>query len=120
MIAFYNLPPISLGLGGDGDEIAAIGEVEQRFNVQLDYSDARDWKTVGDIFEALKRVLPIDQRGLDETWNTYVQAICEETGVDPRRVDTETLLLGKKAFDGRIALFLGGVVALLFASMWFG
>lgn len=120
MIAFYNLPPTSLGLGGDGDEIAAIGEVERQFNVQLDYSEARDWKTVGDVYEALKCVLPSDQISSEKTWPIFVQAICEETGVDPWRVNAKTLLLGKKEFDWRIALFLWSLVGLLFASMWFG
>jgi hypothetical protein len=120
MIAFYNLPPTSLGLGGDGDEIAAIGEVERQFNVQLDYSEARHWKTVGYVYEALKRVLPSDQINSDETWPTFAQAVSKETGVDPWMVTCKTLLLGRKSFDWRIALFLGGLVGLLFASMWFG
>lgn len=50
-----NLPPATLGLWGDGDEIAAIEEVEERFGVKLDTSTAASWLTVGDVFAALQR-----------------------------------------------------------------
>lgn len=33
----------SLGLGGDGDEVNAIGDVEREFGVNLDKSDASSW-----------------------------------------------------------------------------
>ena len=64
----------SVGLGGDGDEIAAIDEVECAFDVKLDHTDARSWFTVGDVFRSVQKAPPaeeissavgrIDRRGL--------------------------------------------------------
>ena len=39
--------PKSVGLGGDGDEIAAIDDVERAFGVKLDYADVSRWLTAG-------------------------------------------------------------------------
>ena len=54
-------PPQSVGLGGDGDEVSAIQEVEAEFGVQLDCSDAPNWATAGDVYRALCRVLPAEE-----------------------------------------------------------
>lgn len=107
-----NLPPISLGLGCDGDEIQAIGEVERRFGVKLDYSDASQWTTAGDVFAALQRALPSDQAEAVEIWPAFAEAICDETAVDPLKVTPETQLLGKGRFDRRILLFMATLVGL--------
>ena len=98
-----NIPPLSLGLGGDGDEIDAIENVERAFGVRLDYSDARTWLTVGDVFATLKRALSDDERDGDH-WARFTAAISEETGVDPSRVTESTLLMGRAHFDWRLAL----------------
>jgi hypothetical protein len=107
-----NLPPHSLGLGGDGDEIAAILAVERHFEVQLDYSGADHWKTVGDVFSALKRALPTPQAESSETWPRFCNAISQETGVDPLMVTNETLLLGERHSDWRLLLLVTFVVGL--------
>jgi len=105
-----NMPPHSLGLAGDGDEIAAISEVEQCFGVQLDYSDAGRWLTVGDVFRALRRALPLEYGASDDAWLRFRDAISREAGVEPSKVTAETLLLGGSRFDWRLALLLGCLV----------
>ena len=104
-----NHPPRSLGLGGDGDEIAAIKEVERCFGVRLDYSDSQSWETAGDVFAALQRTLPAERLSAHDTWTHFAEAISSETGVDPAQVTHETLLLGQHRFDRRVLL----VVAIL-------
>ncbi len=115
-----NHPPASLGLGGDGDEIAAITEVERVFGVRLDYTDSRQWTTVGDVYAALKQALPLEQAAESGTWLLFTQAISKETGVDPQKVNADTLLLGKAIFDMRIALVVACVlgISLAFARHW--
>jgi hypothetical protein len=110
-----NHPPHSLGLGGDGDEITAIADVERRFDVRLDYSDARGWMTVGDVYAALQRALPAEQAAAFDTWARFAEAISNETGVDPSRVQPETLLLGQHHFDRRLLLVTAAVIGLAFA-----
>lgn len=110
-----NQPPRCLGLCGDGDEIAAITEVEHRFGVRFDYSDARNWTTVGDVFEALRRTLPLEQAAADDTWARFAEAICMETGVDPSRVTQETLLLGQRRFDWRVVAVVATVLGVMLA-----
>lgn len=110
-----NNPPISLGLGGDGDEIAAISEVEHRFGVRLDYSNSQSWRTVGDVFAALQQALPADRAEGGDTWRPFTEAISFETGVDPSRVTQETLLLGQHRFDRRSLLVVAVLIGVAFA-----
>ncbi|WP_157190139.1 hypothetical protein [Novosphingobium sp. Rr 2-17] len=117
MTSVTNRPPYSVGLGGDGDEIDAIAEVERRFGVQLDYSEAVRWRTVGDVFCALQRALPQEQSSSSETWLKFCEAISQETGVDVTEVSNATLLLGEGRFDRGILLMafllIGMVVAIV-------
>jgi hypothetical protein len=115
MAIVENHPPHSLGLGGDGDEIAAIAEVEHRLEVRLDYSDARSWTTVGDVYAALQRALPAERAAALDTWARFADAIFMETGVDPSRVQPETLLLGQHRFDRRLLLVIAALIGLAFA-----
>ena len=112
-----NHPPRSLGLGGDGDEIAAVGEVEQSFGVRLDYSDPRSWATAGDVFAALQRALPAEQAAAQDTWARFAAAISSETGVDPSRVTHETLLLGQHRFDRRVLVVVAILIGLVLAAV---
>lgn len=115
----HNAPPGSLGLGGDGDEIDAIGEVEREFAVQLDYTNARQWVTVGDVFAALLASLPSEQSHHSDIWPRFARAISSETGVDAAKVTAETRLLGKAIFDSRLAWIVGCCVGLALAIMHF-
>jgi hypothetical protein len=110
-----NRPPHSLGLGGDGDEISAIAEVEHRFEVQLDYSDAQGWTTAGDVFAALQRALPAEEAATHDTWARFAEAISMETGVDASQVKRETLLLGQHRFDRPLLLLVAAAIGLALA-----
>ena len=63
-------PRRPLAFWGDGDEIAAIEEVEERFGVKLDTSTAASWLRFGDVFAALQRALPPNEEQTAETWRT--------------------------------------------------
>jgi hypothetical protein len=83
----------SLGLGGDGDEVEAILNVEREFRISLDKSDAFNWITVGDVYASLLRVLPSDLKSDPTNWKRFCVAICEESGADSTLVDERTQLL---------------------------
>lgn len=83
----------SVGLGGDGDEIDAIGEVETAFGVTLDYSDAHNWSTAGDVYAALLRALPPPEAEKPDVWDRFAAALCRETGISPSRISPDSELL---------------------------
>ena len=93
----------SVGLGGDGDEIAAIEEVEAAFGVRLDYSDASNWLTAGDVYQALCRALPADEAAKPDLWDRFADALTRETGVDPKSIRAESTLLSQTRFWARLA-----------------
>lgn len=115
-----NLPPKSLGLAGDGDEIAALRDVEHYFGVSLDYSDAQHWETVGDVFTALQRALPADKADATATWTDFAKSISKQTGVDASLLNTNTRLIGKNAGIGyrAYALIIIGLMALFEFVGW--
>lgn len=88
----------SLGLGGDGDEIGAITHVEQAFGVKLNYSDAGNWSTVGDVYAALLRELSAEEAARPDVWDRFAKAISNEIGVDPANVGFETGILAEDGF----------------------
>jgi len=114
-MASENLPPNSLGLWGDGDEIAAIHDVERCFEVQLDYSEADNWVTAGNIFAALQRALPTEQAQASGTWTKFTESISAESGIDPTTVKPETLLLGTRRFGWRLSFVVAAVAGLVLA-----
>jgi hypothetical protein len=83
----------TIGLGGDGDEVAAIEAVERHFGIALDDSDAPRWRTAGDVFGSLLKALPPGWHDRDDLWPAFAAILCEETGADPSRVRPDTLLL---------------------------
>lgn len=85
--------PASVGLGGDGDEIAAIDEVEAVFGVTLDYADAPTWHTAGDVFPTLQNSLPAEIANGPDTWDRFATALTHETGVDPATITPNSPLL---------------------------
>ncbi|HEY0623084.1 hypothetical protein [Sphingomonas sp.] len=87
------LSPASVGLGGDGDEIAAIDEVEAEFRVTLDYADAPQWHTAGDVFRSLLVQLPPEQASDPETWRRFVRALTDVTGIDPQTITPDSPLI---------------------------
>ena len=95
--------PVSVGLGGDGDEIAAIDDIEHAFGVKLDYDDAPTWITAGDVFKSLQKKLPKAQCNRDETWAQFVACICDSTGVDPNLIEPTSPLLSESRFWPHVA-----------------
>ncbi len=85
--------PVSVGLWGDGDEIAAIDEVEATFGVTLDYADAPTWQTAGDVFRSLQSSLSAEVANAPDTWDRFAAALTHETGVDPATITPDSPLL---------------------------
>jgi hypothetical protein len=85
--------PNSVRLVGDGDEVDAITDVERAFSVKLDYADAPQWRTAGDVFCSLQRALPPGERDRADLWDSFVEALCGQTFVDPKRITPESPLL---------------------------
>jgi hypothetical protein len=87
--------PISVGLGGDGDEIVAIADVERAFGVKLDYSEPAGWRTAGDVFDSLQKALPAEDRDRPDLWERFTIALSAETGVDPQALECGSPLLSE-------------------------
>jgi len=85
----------SVGLGGDGDEVSAIAEVERVFAVCLAHGDALGWRTAGDLFRSLLKVMP--EGGADEPgiWEQFAAALTQETGADPSTISADSPLLAE-------------------------
>ena len=84
-------PLPSLDLVGDGHEIGAVSAVERAFGVALDYRNARNWHSAGDVYQALLDALSDEPIG---AWRRFSHALASENGVDPEGIFPETLLLG--------------------------
>lgn len=82
----------SIGLGGDGDEVDAVQLVEKRMCLTLDYADAPNWRTAGDLFSALVRARP-ELEGSRTAWRRMSVALCWYTGANPRHVVPATILI---------------------------
>ncbi|MBC2670545.1 hypothetical protein ACFOON_10680 [Novosphingobium piscinae] len=88
------IPPKSVGLGGDGDEICAIESVERAFGVKLDKADASKWHTAGDVFASLRQALPNEVRDHD-LWPRFTEVLTEQTGVAPEAIEMASPLLSQ-------------------------
>ena len=95
--------PQSVGLGGDGDEIEAIADVERVFGVKLDYTNARNWITAGDVFEAIKAAIPATERSKPDLWDRFASALCGISGVDSGVIEPASPLLSDNRFWARMA-----------------
>ncbi|WP_447728745.1 hypothetical protein [Sphingomonas koreensis] len=101
--------PATLGLASNSDEIAAIDEVEAEFGVTIDYADAPQWRTAGDVFGSLLTQLPAGQANDPEIWERFVRALSQTTDVDPEAITRDTPLADEvQAWRG-----LGGLSAAL-------
>ena len=83
----------SLRLGGDGDEVEAIQNVEMEFGVCLDPTDAPNWVTVGDVYLSLLKVMPSHGTDDPSVWKRFCEAICRENGADSTLVGERTQIL---------------------------
>lgn len=98
-----NRLPVSVGLGGDGDEIAAIQDVERLFGVRLNDADAPRWFTAGDVFASLKEAL--SEKGAEEPdiWKRFADCLAGHTGVDAALIKPESPLLSESRVWVRLA-----------------
>jgi hypothetical protein len=87
--------PKSVGLGGDGDEIWAIQALEKAFGITLDYSDAPQWHTAGDVYASLCKALPIEEKHKTDVWERFTSVLSQETGVDPKSIEADSPLLSQ-------------------------
>lgn len=98
--------PKSVGLIGDGDEIAAIRDIEEAFGVTLDYGDAGTWRTAGDIYASLCRTLPLAGTGESDNWGRFRAALARETGMNPAEIEEASPLLAPPTLRGAIIFWL--------------
>jgi hypothetical protein len=100
-------PPSSIELVGDGDEIAAIEDVETEFHIKLDPADAPTWITTGDVYRSLNKARSSAGILGEADWNQFAVAICRETGINPVTIGRETLLLGEPNFWSNVTRACG-------------
>jgi hypothetical protein len=83
------------GFWGDGDEIDALELIEKRLNVRLRHEDAPNIRTVGDLWVSLlgsNAHLEDSKRN----WIRFVVGLTAYTGLNPREICRETLLIEPK------------------------
>ncbi|RSY84679.1 hypothetical protein DAH66_11415 [Sphingomonas koreensis] len=77
-----DIVPATLGLASNSDEFAVIEELEAEFGVTIDYADAPQWRTVGDLFTALLARLPAGLTNDPDVWERFVSTLSQTTDVD--------------------------------------
>lgn len=115
-------PPKSVGLGGDGDEIAAIDDVERAFGVTLNKAEAAQWHTAGDVFASLCKVLPADTPKA-ELWSRFTEVLTDQTGVDPKAIEKDSPLLSQSRIwvhiaNASAAVWIAVAVVMLALAGW--
>src|SRR4051812_37888224 len=85
----------SIGFGGDGDQVDAFLALERHFGVSIDDAQCGQWRSAGDVFNALLRALPKEQRNRADVWPAFAKIMCGETGADASRLGHDTLLLAR-------------------------
>jgi 8-oxo-dGTP pyrophosphatase MutT (NUDIX family) len=116
-------PHHNVGLGGDGDEVAAIREVEEEFGVRLDYTDAQNWVTAGDVYAALCKALPPEELENPGVWGRFAEALCRETGIPASTLTAESGLLAEDGLwisvaDGSALIWSTAIAATLVTIGW--
>jgi hypothetical protein len=76
----FKAPLESIGFGGDRDKVDAFLTLERQFGVSMDDTHRGQWRTAGDVFNALLEALPEDRREHADVWLTFASIMCEETG----------------------------------------
>ena len=114
---------MSVGLGGDGDELFAVDDLERAFGVKLDPADAPKWHTAGDLFLSLKKALPDSDSPEAELWDRFVEALSAQTGVDPTGIEKDSPLLSRSRFwthvaNASAAIWIFGAVILMTLFGW--
>ena len=112
-----NSPPKGVGLGGAGDEICAIEDIERAFGVTLDKGDAQHRVTAGDLFVSLQKALSVEDRDDPETWVRFTETLVAGTGVDPIALEKDSPLLEHPLFWVQIANASAAIWITIDASM---
>lgn len=115
--------PKSVGLGGDGDEIFAIDDVERAFGVKLDKADAPHWHTAGDVFTSLLKVLPVNLRDDGGLWARFTEVLTDQTGVDPKTIEKDSPLLSQSRLwvnvaNASAAVWIAAAAGMLALVVW--
>ena len=84
--------PASLGLASNSDEFALIEEIEAEFGVTIDYADAPQWRTVGDLFGSLLTQLPVGQANDPDIWDRFAATLAGVTDTDLEAIIPQTPL----------------------------
>jgi len=123
----YHVPmsitlPKCVGLGGDGDEIVAIDEVERAFGIKLDKAHAAQWHTAGDVFISLCQALRADIRD-DDLWSRFTEVLTDQTGVDPKTIEKDSPLLSRSRLwvhvaNASAAIWIAAALGLLALVSW--
>ena len=79
----------------DAPQIGHLRAVEKEFGVNLDYTDAGDWTTVGDVYEALRGQLPQSDPGEPDIWDRFRLAISCDTGIPCSELKPHTGLVAE-------------------------
>jgi hypothetical protein len=108
--------PKNVGLAGDGDEIAAIHDVERAFGVELDYSDAPTWRTAGDVFQSLEKALTVEKREAAHDWARFAEALTGQSGVQPELIGPDSPLLLPSGNFWRRAVHLSAFLCIAAAA----
>ena len=82
-----------LSLAGDGDEVAAIEDVEREFGTMFVPNERPQWLTIGDVFNDLLTALGPDASDDATIWPRFCRAITLDTGDDPSTLVRETRFL---------------------------
>jgi hypothetical protein len=114
--------PQSVGLGGDGDEIVAIEDVERAFGVKLDKANAAQWYTAGDVFASLCQALRADIRDND-LWLRFAEVLTDQTGVDPKAISKDSPLLSQSRLwvhvaNASAAIWIAAALGMLALVSW--
>ncbi len=114
--------PRSVGLGGDGDEIVAISDVERAFGVKLDKADAAQWHTAGDVFESLRKALPAEIRD-EDLWSRFAEILTDQTGIDPKAIEKDSPLLSQSLLwvhvaNASAAIWIAAALVMLALVGW--
>lgn len=117
-------PPVSVDLGGDGDELLAIDDVEEAFGVTLDKRDVDTWRTAGDVYRSLANELSEDEGSAPETWDRFADVLTQSTGTDGRLIQPESPLLAPPIKWGHVTTYVAypfwAALALLAIALVFG
>lgn len=79
--------------------------MEAEFGVTIDYAEAPQWRTAGDLFQSLLAQLPAGQANDPEIWERFARALSQATDTDSETILPETPLADEvQAWRGLNAL----------------